>query len=517
MRHSSPCLRLWRLVPVWLSLVLAACSVAPDSHWPDTAALRDNQEGCRLFQELMAAEIERAGTRDAEAVAVAGFPFLRTNRFLASFAASDLDAAATQEWVDQMQTLANETMSLEFHNLDRVSRQRLDSIALGAFESTAIDTITACANRAAQDLMGSRQALSLLRTATVVPDHYDDAQRVVGAYPLTALPVAMGYSQWRRSNLGSFGRPPENLPVNGTRIAYFPEFGQRALSAADVRAILDLSNSNSLSIPAPSAADTDLLFQAFAPVWIVDVNGPDDRIGRVSWNNTGTLSVNTAEPVVYRKLTWTRFNGDVLLQLNYLAWFPARTKTGTFDLLGGSLDAVIWRVTLAPDGQPLIYDTIHACGCYHLFFPVPPLVPSPGPPPHDIRERAESPMPGPTLEAGQRVAIWLSGVSHYVQTLTLTSDQSELEDPKETYALMPADGLRQLARPDGQTQSIYGPDGLVDGTERLERFLLWPMGIASPGAMRQWGTHATAFVGRRHFDNAYLFENAFHMPGNGRR
>jgi hypothetical protein len=27
--------------------------------------------------------------------------------------------------------------------------------------------------------------------------------------------------------------------------------------------------------------------------------------------------------------------------------------------------------------------------------------------------------------------------------------------------------------------------------------------------MRQWGRHATAFVGKRHFDDAHLFERYF--------
>jgi len=35
------------------------------------------------------------------------------------------------------------------------------------------------------------------------------------------------------------------------------------------------------------------------------------------------------------------------------------------------------------------------------------------------------------------------------------------------------------------------------------------MGIPSAGAMRQWGRHATAFVGRRHFDGADLLEKRF--------
>jgi hypothetical protein len=40
------------------------------------------------------------------------------------------------------------------------------------------------------------------------------------------------------------------------------------------------------------------------------------------------------------------------------------------------------------------------------------------------------------------------------------------------------------------------------------------MGIDNSGAMRQWGVHATAFIGRRHFDDADLIERRFEVvPG----
>ena len=70
------------------------------------------------------------------------------------------------------------------------------------------------------------------------------------------------------------------------------------------------------------------------------------------------------------------------------------------------------------------------------------------------------------------------------------------------------DVLRSLPS-DNEYRSLFGTHGLVAGTERSERFLLWPMGIRSPGAMRQWGRHSTAFVGRRHFDDAFLIESLF--------
>ena len=59
----------------------------------------------------------------------------------------------------------------------------------------------------------------------------------------------------------------------------------------------------------------------------------------------------------------------------------------------------------------------------------------------------------------------------------------------------------------GPMHPLYIPRGLP--TDRLERWLLWPMGVPEPGAMRQWGTHATAFVGKRHFDDPDLIGRYF--------
>jgi len=69
--------------------------------------------------------------------------------------------------------------------------------------------------------------------------------------------------------------------------------------------------------------------------------------------------------------------------------------------------------------------------------------------------------------------------------------------------------LRSLSV-DDRRQSLFADNGLIPVSRRLERWLLWPMGIESAGAMRQWGHHATAFVGRRHFDDADLLESLFY-------
>ncbi len=71
------------------------------------------------------------------------------------------------------------------------------------------------------------------------------------------------------------------------------------------------------------------------------------------------------------------------------------------------------------------------------------------------------------------------------------------------------DELRALPDSKGQHRSLFLPNGLVAGTQRLERFLLWSTGVLSPGAMRQWGHHATAFIGKRHFDDPDLLNRYF--------
>ena len=77
------------------------------------------------------------------------------------------------------------------------------------------------------------------------------------------------------------------------------------------------------------------------------------------------------------------------------------------------------------------------------------------------------------------------------------------------YELADYDRLRALPLPAGGTRSLFRPDGIVAGSERAERWLFWPMGVAEPGAMRQWGRHPVAFVGRRHFDDAGLIGEWF--------
>ena len=175
------------------------------------------------------------------------------------------------------------------------------------------------------------------------------------------------------------------------------------------------------------------------------------------------------------------------------------------DPLAGRLDGLIWRVTLAPDGEPLVYDSIHPCGCYHMFFPTARARARPAP--DELEEWAFVPRGLARVADGERPLVTLASATHYIERVALVRGRDSLV----RYALHPYDELRSLPRPGGGSRSVFGPDGLVAGTERLERWFFWPMGVPSAGAMRQWGRHASAFIGRRHFDDADLLERRFEL------
>ena len=124
----------------------------------------------------------------------------------------------------------------------------------------------------------------------------------------------------------------------------------------------------------------------------------------------------------------------------------------------------------------------------------------------DFEEGPLVPMEAPRAANGERLSLRLLAKSHYLTGLRSSPSTS---GEGFAYALRAYDTLRSLPLPKRGRRSLFGPDGKIEGTERLERFFLWPMGISSVGAMRQWGTHATAFIGRRHFDDPYLLDEVF--------
>jgi len=269
------------------------------------------------------------------------------------------------------------------------------------------------------------------------------------------------------------------------------------------------------------------LLRFYRPVIGMEMGHGDDRIGRPQ-SSAEQWSVDD-QPAVYTLLTTVHWNGEWVPQLVYHWWYPSRPAVGWLDILAGELGGLIWRVTLDWQGNVLFYDSIHPCGCYHKVYPAQRNIHFTG---TSSDEEALLVLPVLHPGPGYQPLIYISSIAHYVVGLSFeqANDLTEANDlaepplakpetkpetkPKKPaspssaygYELSDYDELRR--QPSGD-RYLFGADGLVAGTERLERFLLWNMGVYSPGGMRQWGHHATAFASRRHFDDPLFFERYF--------
>jgi hypothetical protein len=435
---------------------------------------------------------------DAAAYRVPGFPYLRVDRFTASFArqAPD-DDALFAAWTRAARVLDREGRAVELRNLPSTN---LVETGAGTIQA-AIARTESCADQLmASDLR--QPALRALAMANArVPDDYIDLNRVVGLYPLAQPFFAAGVVRWHDEAVNAF-RDYARLGQQKTPSTRYAPHAGVPLSPNEVAALLAQAPKDSLGRILPGPGELDRLFETFAPVFEVESGGAFDAIGALAWRGESLPSVDTARPVVYRRLAYTRYGTEVLPQLVYTAWFPERPHQSALDVLAGKLDGLVLRVTLSGDGSPLVFDSIHPCGCYHMFFPSALVRELPSPRPGD--EWSFVPAPAPSLHGTQRVVLHLQSRTHY-----LTGIGADSARTAATYALEDDDSLRSLPLPHGGHRSIYAPDGLVTGSERPERWLFWPMGVPSAGTMRQWGHNATAFLGRRHFDDADLIDRRF--------
>ena len=444
---------------------------------------------------------DQAGVRDAQDARVAGFPYLRVNRLLAATRPGARSEQAQDALGERMLQLDLEARRFELRNLPLGPAEEREP--RGVFDlGPAFERTIACGRLLQQLDFAKPEARAAMLERAVVPDDYVLAGRVIGLYALTRIPFARGVRRYEAEVRDLFTRPLAT-PAGAMLVRYAPPLG-RPMTRARAEAILSVSAGNPLGIPEPTEADLSDLLRTYAPSFEVEVRGDYDRFGELRWlRGAGSPSVDAARLAVYAHPAWTRYRGKTLLQLVYTIWFPERPAEAGGSLLAGRLDGLVWRVTLAPDGEPLLYDTMHPCGCYHLFFPTPRARALPAPDPAE--EWLFAPQALPRFAEGERPLVRIASGTHYVQRVGVVRGSDSLA----RYELRPYAELRSMQRLAPTRAGAFGTDGLVAGSERPERFLFWPMGIASAGAMRQWGRHATAFVGRRHFDDADLIEKRF--------
>ncbi len=481
-----------RCAVIALAWLLVACAGLPPPPRPSAAPTVDR---CFEFYAALDHVVSEQGVTPSRPARIDGFPHLRVSRFLANYRDQPLSAEGEAAWLQRLAELDRESRQVEIASLPKAV-----AAGLTARYATGQDDLFAVVIECSEALqivdLAHPERFALVRERARVPSDYQTIKRVFGIYPLTSLLVRNGVSRLHRETWQVFAEPLEALPVTGTL--------QRFQPPDDIGSTTDAARlfQDGLGVPRPTREQIAALFAVHAPVWEIDVARADvDLPGALRWHPDTVPGVDTAQAVVYRYPSYTHWQGDALLQLNYLIWFSARPPLKSFDILAGALDGLVWRVTLDHQGRPLLYDSVHPCGCYHQFFPS-----------SVLALRAEAlrlpepplvPQAAPATARGERLVLRVSASEHFIQRVYADKPSGTVYRwrPYEQLYSVPVDG--------GGQRSLFGSDGLVAGTERGERWLLWPMGIASPGAMRERGRHATAFVGRRHFDDADLLDRYF--------
>jgi hypothetical protein len=481
------------------AVLMSGCAAVAGPPLPDDIA------ACQRWLERLDEQVDAHAVRDGSAARLPAWRFLRVDRLLASYRNEAVASeAAWAAWGRRMVALDELARTAETRNLPPVA---MVSLGVGDAQA-AMERVRACAPRLWARLAADPGARARLQQAAQVPDDYSPVLRGLGLYALTRWPFFAGVEREQRHWQVRWNRAALPEHAGGTPIRYRPAAPDPAAGTTDIGDPLRRLPLDALGIPEPDAATAQRLLAAYAPVIDIDTVADHDRPGRLSWGASPAPEVNPREPVLYQRIAHTRLGGRARLQLVYSLWFPERPARSGLDLLAGRVDAVVLRLTLDERGRVLMLDSIHGCGCYHVFVPGQSMTLRPAPDPQT--EWAFVPAQLPALRPGQRLRVHIAAVDH--QLVGVGADAGATGDavkPAASYALLDEDSLRSLPTSEGGHRSAFWSSGIMPGTERGERALFWPMGIASPGAMRQWGRHPTAFVGRRHFDDPHLLAERF--------
>jgi hypothetical protein len=334
-----------------------------------------------------------------------------------------------------------------------------------------------------------------------VPEEYSFWRRAVGLYPLMVFPVALTSHNVLAKTRSWFETDLQDLPIAGKMRGYGPA-KTSSLDEKALQAMMDESRGNPLRVPLPGDTRGEELAVFFSPVILQDVAAPRDRIGRVVWKD-GHIQIDPERPTVYYYFSHAFLNGEPVLQINYVFWYSERAGESSPWIERGRVDGLTLRVSLDLRGKPFMADVMNNCGCYHFFAPAKDRV-------AQIISRPSRPDPFvpqwlPAVPAGNHLGVRITSGWHRAVRLLSVEEVAE----SIPYELLPYDLLKALPHEKDGTESLFDGMGIVKGSERPERFILFSMGIPNIGSMREQGHHAIDLINRVTFDDPHLFDQNF--------
>ncbi len=479
------------LVSSLLSVAIACTPLVPRR----ISQRMERPETCEEFLTGLDQRVTAFGVRDASSFPVPGFPYLRTNRFLSALKTRLKDDAQKERWVQWMQKLDLDARKKEISNLPDPTALFLAS---NPDRDALFSRVEACSSELLRHDQERPDLYEILFPLVAVPDEYSWVMRTLGVYPLFALPVAVVTEVSRERTKAWFETPLDRLPVDG-RLQEFAPVEASVLEGKELGEILEQSSKNPLRLPIPGEAQGKRLVSHFAPVIVQDEAGAYDRIGRLRWKGA-RVEVDPERPTVYYFFSHAFLNDVPVLQINYVFWYSQRAGRRAPRIEWGHIDGLTVRISLDGEGKIFMVEAMNNCGCYHFLAPERARVD------RSVRQcfqfDALVPQWLPTVSRGERLGLRVNSGWHQAQRLMATGRPVD----SVSYELLPYELLEALPHEDGRTESIFDGNGIVKGSERPERFILFSMGILSIGSMRQRGHHAIELIGRTHFDDPGLFD-----------
>jgi hypothetical protein len=445
--------------------------------------------------------VAKDGVANGAVFRVPGFSYLRTTRLLVALEAQITTPQQKEIFVDHLRRLGTKSHNKEIISLSDVSLTRVtQQLGLPNNYQSLIAAVSEAADSLhARDAGGSGYYAAVAK-ALNVPDEYTFSYRVLGLYPLVAGPVAYLTVKARKKFQRWFDADYAKLETSGTLTAFGPA-KEEALNHRKTVALLEASK-DSLGLYMPDSASQKKLAQGLAPIIMQDVSGVYDRPGRIVWQ-AGHIFVDTTQPTVYYYFSHAIVDANPVLQINYVFWYKARSGNDSPAIERGPLDGITLRITLHPNGTPMMMDIMNSCGCYHLWVPNATHIKQPKP--DSFKPGPFVPQWLPETSAPNRLAIRLNTGWHQIQRVFA------MVRPKYTvtYQLKAYDELEMLPHTGERVESLFKPSGIAKGSWRMEPLLLFSMGVKDVGYMRQRGHHAIELVGRAHFDDPHLLEKKF--------
>ncbi len=239
----------WRAVSLALALVgLTACAGLPGGSDSGSAVPATANE-CLVFLDEVNRVVDLAGVRDGADHRIAGFPYLRVDRFTASFREqATTDDLRYRAWVERMRAIDAEAREHELANLPNEVFPVLRSLSREQVQSQSRYCGPLLVDEHAMQALQRRRLPKL----AVVPDDYSTARRIVGLYFLSGIPYAAGERSWERHMRAVFTDQRSSPPPSNTAYhRYGPREQPVAARAAiaQARSILSAAPVDALGIP----------------------------------------------------------------------------------------------------------------------------------------------------------------------------------------------------------------------------------------------------------------------------